>query len=421
MVISPIVSLNFAAFTRCRNNYATIDRPNHVFNQQNCIMSLRISVLLSWLMIAVAAWAGDIYNNSITAETRPQWIIPTNKFIKQSEMNSAFGVDLKYSFSFSPQSFYGKNYPETRQGIGLGYTGISHGKNLGEPFNLYLFQNVPIARLSPRLSLVYEWNFGISFNWNPYNAEKNPDNGAIGSKTNAYINLGLMLRYKLNRNVDLLAGIDGSHYSNGNTRIPNAGANFAGLKIGVTYTFDPGEKAEATIARDKFQPGMGYDLTLYCAARRRAFFSSASHDYLYARGLFGVLGVNFAPMYGFNRYFRAGVSLDTQYDESANILSHRVEGTPDDNMRFYRPPLKEQIAVGMSLRAELVMPIFSINIGIGRNIICKGKDTDIFYQTLTLKTYLWKNGYLNIGYQLNAFHEPNNLMLGLGYSFGMKR
>ena len=384
-------------------------------------MSLRISILISWLIISSAASASDIYNNSITAEMRPQWVIPTNKFIKQSNINTALGADIKYSFSFSPQSFYGKNYPETRQGIGLGYTSISNGKNLGEPFNIYLFQNAPIAKLSSRLTLLYEWNFGISLNWNPYNPEKNPDNGAIGSKTNAYINLALMLRYKLNRNVDLIAGIDGSHYSNGNTTIPNAGANFAGIKMGFSCTFDPAIKATESIIRDKFEPGIGYDLTLYCAARRRAFFSSSSHDYLYARGLFGVLGFNFAPMYGFNRYFRAGVSLDTQYDESANILSHRVEGTPDDNMKFYRPPLKEQLAAGLSLRAELVMPIFSINIGIGRNIICKGKDTDIFYQTLTLKTYLWRNGYLNIGYQLNAFHEPNNLMLGMGYSFGMKR
>ncbi|MCM1094458.1 MAG: acyloxyacyl hydrolase [Lachnospiraceae bacterium] len=385
-------------------------------------MNLRLSILFLILVVSCGSIkANDIYHHSLSVDFRPQWVIPTNNFIKESNINSAIGGDLKYSFSFSPNSFYGRNYPAARQGAGIGYTNIAKGKKLGNPLNFYLFQNVPVAKLTQRLSLIYEWNFGISLNWNPYHPDKNPDNGAIGSKANAYINLGLLLRYRLNRNVDITAGIDGTHYSNGNTTIPNAGANFAGIRLGVSYTFDSRAEIPLPVDKTKFERGMGYDLTVYGAARRRAFYSDSSHEYLYARGLFGVLGLNFAPMYGFSRYFRAGVSLDTQYDESANILNHRVEGTPDDDMKFYRPPFKEQIAVGLSLRAELVMPVFSINVGIGRNIICDGKDTDIFYQTLTLKAYLWRNAFLNIGYQLNDFHEPNNLMLGFGYSFGMKR
>ena len=37
---------------------------------------------------------------------------------------------------------------------------------------------------------------------------------------------------------------------------------------------------------------------------------------------FGVAGVNFAPMYNFNNYFRAGLSADAQYDESANLKEY---------------------------------------------------------------------------------------------------
>ena len=36
-------------------------------------------------------------------------------------------------------------------------------------------------------------------------------------------------------------------------------------------------------------------------------------------GSFGIVGLNFAPMYNFNNYFRAGLSVDAQFDESANI------------------------------------------------------------------------------------------------------
>ena len=90
-------------------------------------------------------------------------------------------------------------------------------------------------------------------------------------------------------------------------------------------------------------------------------------------------------------------------------------------MKFHRPPFSEQFAVGMSARAELVLPIFSINVGIGRNVICKGDDTTGFYQVLALKTSVTRNLFLHVGYQLSKFKDPNNLMLGFGYRFHNKR
>ena len=67
------------------------------------------------------------------------------------------------------------------------------------------------------------------------------------------------------------------------------------------------------------------------------------------------------------------------------------------------------------------MPIFSINLGVGRNILCKGADTDSFYQIVALKTDITKNLFLHVGYQLYKFRKPNNLMLGVGVRFNDKR
>lgn len=67
------------------------------------------------------------------------------------------------------------------------------------------------------------------------------------------------------------------------------------------------------------------------------------------------------------------------------------------------------------------MPIFSINIGFGRNVIYKGKELKGFYQTLALKSDIYKNLFIHIGYKLHDFHDPNNLMLGLGWRFGNGR
>lgn len=158
---------------------------------------------------------------------------------------------------------------------------------------------------------------------------------------------------------------------------------------------------------------------IYGATRKRGFIKDDIPTLV--PGSFGIAGLNFAPMYNFNKYFRAGMSMDAQYDESANIKDHKLEQNFSDDLKFHRPPFREQFSVGLSLRAELVMPIFSINAGIGHNVIYSGDDTNGFYQILALKAYVTRHLFLHVGYQLSKFKDPNNLMLGFGYRFHDKR
>ena len=64
------------------------------------------------------------------------------------------------------------------------------------------------------------------------------------------------------------------------------------------------------------------------------------------------------------------------------------------------------------------MPIFSVNLGVGHNVLYKGEDTSKLYQILALKAFVSRRLFLHVGYQLSNFKDPNNLMLGLGYRFG---
>ena len=371
-----------------------------------------------------------IGSQSIGVDFAPSWIIPTNSYLRANgnghrDNSAAFSPRLRYSFTFGRDSRLGALYPTAYQGVGLAYTAVFPNATLGHPVSFYVFQGARIASLGRRLSLDYEWNFGVSAGWRKYKSDVDgayvgPDerpNSPMGSKVNAMINLGVVVNYKLTDRLTLRGGIEGTHYSNGNTQLPNPGANLFGAIVGLSYKFDE-RQAEAAPVRLSFEHYLGYDLTAYGAWRQRSIMSSDQAGEIPVRGHFGVCGLNFAPMYAFNRYLRAGVSADFQYDESANIERHRVESTPDDHPMFYRPSFRERFSAGLSLRAELTMPIFSINVGIGRNVISKGADTSIFYQTLALKAYVVGNAYLQIGYQLRDFHLPNNLMLGVGYSFG---
>lgn len=374
----------------------------------------------------------------IGVNVRPSYIVPSHKFFRGENalgkrLDKSGSAHLQYSFSFPESSHFGKMYPTSYQGIGLAWNTFFDQEEIGSPAAVYVFQGARLARLSRKLSFDYEWNFGLSFGWHPYDpyGDLNPNfindkNLVVGSRLNAYINVGFMLTWRPAAPWVLSAGIDMTHFSNGNTCYPNSGVNTVGIRLGAARLFGPVASSELThkhrpaegFSRKRFTQRISYDVVLYGAGRAKGLMWNDT-PYI-SEGKFAVLGLNINPLYRVNKFFRAGLSLDIQYDESANLGEH-VAGIGDDgNIKFFRPPLSEQLGAGLSARAEFVMPIFSVNIGFGRNFIYKGKELSGFYQTLALKADLYKGLFLHIGYKLHDFHDPNNLMLGFGWRFGSK-
>lgn len=385
-------------------------------------------MIISGIMI----FAGLAVSASETADTvkgksryglgldfRPAYVLPSNGYVEgdntlSKPINKSLSAYLKFSFTLDPESRLGKMYPQAYQGIGVGMTKFYDAADLGTPFSVYLFQGAPIAKMGQRLSLDYEWNFGASFGWKHYDENRNPGNGAVGSSTNAYINLALMLRYKLSRSWYMSAGVDFTHYSNGNTDYPNAGINMAGLRVGLVYMLNS-SNAMAESGHADFDPGFVYDVALYGAARKCGYKYEGVRRLI--PGRFGVLGLTAGPIYRFNKYFGLGGSLDIQYEEGANISDYYEPDSGHDDPKFYRPPFSHRFGVGLSARAEFTMGFFSINVGLGHNVIYKGRDLDGLYQTFVLKTFVTPKIFLNVGYKLLRFKDPGNLMLGVGYRF----
>lgn len=365
-------------------------------------------------------------------DIRPGYVFPTHTFFNGKNaagkaVSTTFAAHVKYGFKFGRGTRLGRLYPHAVQGVGISYNTYFNQREVGSPIALYIFQTSRVASLSHRLSLDYEWNFGASFGWKKYDKNTNPYNTAIGSTVNAYMSVGLLLDWRIAPNTSLRAGVTAAHYSNGNTEYPNAGANTVGATIGFTRSFGAGKGYEsdygkpAAAAQEPFKRHVSYDIVAYWAMRKRAVYPPDGTPGM-APGKFAVAGLNFTPLYNFNKNLRAGLSLDMQYDESANIANHMAgSGTVDGNTKFYRQPFSERISIGLSTRVEFVMPIFSIDVGVGRNIIYKGSDTDSFYQILALKADITRNFFLHIGYELNKFKDPNNLMLGVGVRLNAKR
>ena len=170
----------------------------------------------------------------------------------------SLAAHLRYSFRFRPGSRPDCIYGGVYQGIGVSYYSFGNRGELGNPVAVYLFQGARIARISPLVSFNYEWNFGLSFGWKPYDTNYNRANIMMGSRVNAYLNVDFYLNWLLTQRLELTTGLSMTHFSNGNTKFPNAGLNSIGMKLGLVYSFgrvdNPLSAATGTAARGTLSP-----------------------------------------------------------------------------------------------------------------------------------------------------------------------
>jgi hypothetical protein len=373
------------------------------------------------------------YVHRIGVEGRTDYVIPSNSFLRGNNMDgshirASYSAHLKYAFRYHSNTILDRIYGGAYQGIGVACFTFDRTRYIGAPFAAYLFQGARIAQLSPRLSLNYEWNFGISFGgWKPYDSVTNPANMVIGSKVNAYINASVCLEWMLSQQLDAVLGWNITHFSNGNTQIPNSGLNMTGLRMGLIYNFNRRNVAVAgTLGQPVIPPfprHLSYDLVLFGSWRRTGL--DVNGTMVASPDAYTVLGFSFQPMYNFGYKLRAGFSLDGVYDGSANLsVEDQIvqEGQKGPiPIVVDKPSLRRQMALGLSTRAEYVMPYFTVGLGMGVNVLQGGGDMNYLYQTVALKMDVTRNTFLHIGYCVKDFHKPNHLMLGFGIRFGNKR
>lgn len=355
----------------------------------------------------------------------PAYIISTHSFMEGDNaskllLRNAYSAHLKYSFRFASGTVADRLYGGAYQGVGVAAYTFLIPSELGNPVAFYIFQGARIARLAPWLSLNYEWNLGLSFGWKPYDYFENEYNKVIGARVNAYINVDFYFNWALSRQVNLTTGVGLTHFSNGNTKLPNSGLNTIGLKAGLVYDLTKsGEPAPEQVREPapEFRRHMSYDLTFFGSWRRKGFM--VNDDPMISPDTYKVLGFSFAAMYNFGYKFRAGVAADGVYDQSANVfVDDFISGTVPE---FSKPPLSKQLALGVSGRIEYVMPYFTVGFGIGTNVVHAGGDLRSVYQMLYLKAEVTRSSYIHIGYNLHNFSTPNFLMLGIGFRFNNKR
>lgn len=328
-----------------------------------------------------------------------------------------FSASVKAAFRFAGDTREGMLYPGVYQGFGIGLNSFFPHSQFGTPVSAYVYQGAPIVRLSSRLSLGYEWKFGAAFGWKHHYDDEHQYIREVSTSVTAMLAAGLNLRYSLSDRLTLAFGLEAAHFSNGNTSMPNSGINSIGATAAITYLlYAPRKNApepDAMLVAEADKGRWIYDIVAYGAWRRRIVDVGDPVESELCPGRFGVAGLQFSPMRTLNRWVAVGPALDLQWDESAGLAPYWVDGSHGENIKFQRPPFGKQIKAGLSAHAELTMPVFCVNAGLGYDFVNPQGDSR-FYQSLTLKTFVTSHVFLNVGYRLGKFKNPQNLMLGIG-------
>lgn len=362
---------------------------------------------------------------TFSLDGRFSFVPATNEFLagdnnKATPIDHSNAIHLHMGFRFHPDSERGRLYPDVYQGIGVGYATFYNSDELGNPTMIYVYQGAPMHRFSSRLSVNYEWNFGGSFGWHPYSAD-NIYNHSIGSRANFYLGAGFYFDYRVAPHWRFRLGTMLSHYSNGNTGFPNTGVNEVGIQMGLTYDVQRSDlKYPSSNSSRSFTRHMTYDVLLFGSWRKKGVYDESGVGVPLPQR-FAVGGFNFSPLFNLSRYWRVGPSLDYVYDESLGVQLLTPASWAPEYREYSNPPNSTRMSLGVSARAEFVMPIFSINLGWGYNFYHPSEDAVGSYQVLGLKTTITRRLYLYTGYSLHDFSEPNHLMFGLGYRLGKRK
>lgn len=154
-------------------------------------------------------------------------------------LDNGYGAfTLKLGWQPSDSSLWTARYGYPAYGVGF-YSGfLSNAAVFGNPNAIYGFINFNLSKPHRRNSFSIEPSLGLTYKLVPYDKENNPLNTAIGARMAVYFNLDFGFTYKWTREIDLIYGIDFTHFSNGSTYQPNAGLNLYGITLGMRYNYN---------------------------------------------------------------------------------------------------------------------------------------------------------------------------------------
>ena len=333
-------------------------------------------------------------------------IAPTNIFVKGNNLNSVVIDDFQaISLKLGTQTTgIGQNeqilkYPTW--GAGFRVLDFRNTNEIGIPMALNGFIDIPVFRLN-RFTFNTEFAFGLSFNWKAFNPITNKFNVALGLGQAFMSEAGVGLNYELTKNLDLVVGMNFTHFSNGAIKQPNFGINAYAPKLGVKYNFyERPEFIEKVLP--KFKPKAEWVFSTF-AGMKNLVFDSVDIDIVekYEGVFFPVFGLSALYNLQISHFSKIGVgatfnyngAIDAQVVIENNELED-VDGPFFDKLQLSIYPSYELCLDRISI---MIQPAFYIYQKKVSNIM------PVFHQRISINYQINKNLYTGITLRDHAMH-----------------
>lgn len=384
-------------------------------------------LFFSFICVCSSVLAGDTVKTArpqfISTNVSGGFILPNSRMAPRRIAPHYPALTLKYGLSARGDSWQDELFGMPYKGIGVFIPRLSHREELGDPFSVFLFQGARLKQINSTLSMNYEINLGVSFNWKHYDAERRPWLLSIGSSTNVHLAGNWYLKWRLSRYLDLHAGVGITHFSNGALRTPNYGVNGLSAFVEMAYNLYPREEKKAVVegvyTPPAFKKSKVHDLA-FMLTTRTIKIDTVDTGLIskYPKKRFKVAGMSYSYMFHNSRRFMFGPSVEAVYDESSNV---KATGETDPETGKYTEHIRygkvaDRFSVGLSLKGELTMPGYSIFANVGYDVYHKNKLDKSFYTIYGLKVYLVDNLFATLGVRSVNLTRSQYLYLNIGYT-----
>ena len=364
----------------------------------------------------------------LSVKTSHGTVLPTNDFVSGNNKIPYYtSYALKFGFASNGSEWQSHAFGMPNMGIGIYGVDFNGRSNLGDPFSIFFFQGGHLTNYLRPVSLNYEWDVGASFRWKHYDPFENPDNIAIGSTVNIHFGANLYMKWKMAKRWDLDVGVEFNHFSNGASLFPNYGMNMVSGFVQLSYYFNRDNKIsglDGCPLPPVFEKKRDHDFMILITSRNAELDTVGTYlPSKYTEQTFKVLGLSYAYMFNNHYRYKWGPSIEVSYDESSGVKAWR-ELNPLDGKVYDRVKLGnfwDRFSVGLSIKGEIKMPLYSAFLNLGYDLIHAKKSDGRFYQIFGIKVYLKENFFGTFGIRATDFGKSQYIFLNFGYTISQKQ
>lgn len=312
-----------------------------------------------------------------------------------------------FEFSIEKQTFgrqrWESKYAYPIIGLSAWFSPLGGFKQLGSAIAVYPFINFPLFKNDIQ-SLNFRLGVGVGYLTNYYQRIDNYQNFAIGSHLNVAGRLYFEYRRKLNRLMNVSAGVGLTHFSNGSIKNPNYGLNMITGTLSVSIFLQKPNHYISKMVLPELYP-FEFDGKKFLDAD----FSFA----LARKNMQEVNGQNFMVFAGYANLLKRvsyksafGIGLDLVYDGSDKFILE-WNGTPVENgWQLLKP--------GANVAYELIISRVSFLINFGFYFSGAERSEGDMYQRFSLRYRFSDHYFAQLALGTN-FGKAEYVGLGLGY------